>query len=394
MEPVIRRLTLRGFRSVRAESVEFDNPTILLGLNGSGKSNLADALALLGEVTATPLAEVLDRRGGDTIRHRAAGGKGVRHVGLAAELGTLADGQTGRYAFVLRFRKGQGFRVVREQCVVQGPDGTRHWFDRRGQALKSNVQGLTPLLGPMALALPVIGGEARLAPVLGTLAGIRTCAIQPTLLREPHAGNGATLRPDGGNAAAVLWTLGRRAPSELERIGELLETVAPHTRTVRPWRQGGRYGLRFVQEWGAGERLTLDAARMSDGTLRALGILAAVYQRPTPRVLVIEEPEATMHVEALGGVTDILRHAGRFMQVVVTTHSPEVLEAEWVEDRHLRVVSWEGGMTRVAPVSRGTQEALQEHLMSAGGLLRANALRAAPLAASSVRGRLFEEVGT
>ncbi len=340
-------------------------------LNGSGKSNLADALALLGEVTAMPLAEVLDRRGGDAVRHRAAGGKGVRYVGLAVELAALTDGQSGRYAFVLRFREGQGFRVAREQCVVREAGGTRHWFDRRGQALTSDVQGLTPLLDPLALALPVIGGDASLAPVLAALAGIRICAIQPTLLREPHAGNGSMLRPDGGNAAAVLWALGRRAPSELERIGELLETVAPHTGVVRPWRQGGRYGLRFVQECGAGERLTLDAARMSDGTLRALGILAAIYQRPTPRVLVIEEPEATMHVEALGGITDILRHASRFMQIVVTTHSPEVLEADWVEDRHLRVVSWEGGMTRVSPVSRGTREALQERLMSAGGLLRA-----------------------
>ena len=103
---------------------------------------------------------------------------------------------------------------------------------------------------------------------------------------------------------------------------------------------------------------------MSDGTLRALGLLAAVYQRAAPSVLVIEEPEATIHPGALGAVLDLLRHASRHMQVIVTTHSPEVLDADWLQDEHLRIVTWQEGATRILPLAGGTQEALREHLMT------------------------------
>jgi AAA15 family ATPase/GTPase len=47
MEPVLRTLIIQGFRSFRSEVVEFDNPTFLVGGNGSGKSNLLDALDFL-----------------------------------------------------------------------------------------------------------------------------------------------------------------------------------------------------------------------------------------------------------------------------------------------------------------------------------------------------------
>ena len=123
--------------------------------------------------------------------------------------------------------------------------------------------------------------------------------------------------------------------------------------------------------------MKFEAYNMSDGTLRALGLLAAVFQRPAPSVLVIEEPEATMHPGALGTILDLLRHANRFMQVVVTTHSPDILDAKWIEDRHLRIVGWETGATSVFPVSDASRGVLRDRLMGAGELMRSNALTAA-----------------
>src|SRR6185436_14275649 len=72
MKPVIRSLTLNGFRSFESERVEFDNPTFLVGRNAAGKSNLVDALAFLQEAVRQPLDEVIRRRGGiSSIVHRA-----------------------------------------------------------------------------------------------------------------------------------------------------------------------------------------------------------------------------------------------------------------------------------------------------------------------------------
>ena len=94
-------------------------------------------------------------------------------------------------------------------------------------------------------------------------------------------------------------------------------------------------------------------------------------------LIVIEEPEATVHPGAIGSILDVLRHAGRFMQVVATTHSPDVLDAKWLQDRNLRIASWESGTTRVSAVSPAVRVALREHLMGAGESLRANAMTAA-----------------
>ena len=106
----------------------------------------------------------------------------------------------------------------------------------------------------------------------------------------------------------------------------------------------------------------------------AFALLAEAMVSPLQAVIVIEEPEASMHPGALGSILDVLRLASRSMQVVVTTHSPDILDAKWVEDRHLRLLSWEHGSTRIRRVSKAVRSALAQHLMGAGELLRSNAL--------------------
>ncbi|MBM4040076.1 MAG: hypothetical protein FJ290_16350 [Planctomycetes bacterium] len=400
MEPVVRTLILQRFRSVRSAMVSFDNPTFLVGRNGSGKSNLLDAFAFLAEAMVSPLQAVFDRRGGiSVVRSRIPGGHHPPKLGVAVVLGAMnGETQSGRYAFEIRALPNYGFEVLREQCRVVSRDGRRAWFDRVRGKFDSNVKGLDPSLEAASLGLPVVGGDARFAPVLRALAGMRTYAIEPAKLREmrdPDAG--VSLRRDGGNAASVLQEVERRArEADVERICEVLGTIVPHTVAVHPKKHGNKLSLEFQQEWGEDrKRVRFDAFSMSDGTLRAVGLLTAVYQNPAPSVLAVEEPEATIHPGALGAVLDLLRHASRGMQVIVSTHSPEVLDEEWIQDNHLRIVDWQEGATRVAPVSEASRRALQEHLMGAGELLRSNALDPEPLfqdAADLKEGGLFEDV--
>jgi predicted ATPase len=115
---------------------------------------------------------------------------------------------------------------------------------------------------------------------------------------------------------------------------------------------------------------------MSDGTLRALGMILAVFQTSRPSLLLIEEPETGIHPGALGAIMDLIHHASTIMQVVVTTHSPDLLDAKWIEDRHLRVVTREHGASRVRPISEGSRRILQKHLMGVGEMFRSNALQA------------------
>jgi predicted ATPase len=389
MEPVIQTLILKRFRSIPAEAVHFDNPTFLVGRNGSGKSNLRDAIDFLAESMVSPLQAVFDRRGGiSVVRNRSSVRSYPPNLGLGVELGPVnEEGKGPHYAFEIRALKNHGFEVLREQCIVYSQRGSEpFWFNRSKNKFDTNVSGLNPALEPAALGLPVVAGEAKFAPVLRTLAAMLSYAIEPAKLREmqdPDSGVG--LKSDGSNAASVLQEIARRMPEDFKRIGELLEAVVPYTKHVRPVKHGNKLALEFIQEWAEGKRLRFESFNMSDGTLRALGLLTAVYQHPAPSLITIEEPEATIHPGALPAVLDLIRHASRFMQVVVTTHSPDLLDATWIEGRHLRVVTWEEGATHVTPVAKGTEEAIAEPIARAGELLRSNALRESPRAPNGRR---------
>ncbi len=389
-QPILRKLNLKRFRSLAAAAVEFDNPTFLVGQNGSGKSNFADAFAFLAEAMASPLQAVLARRGGFSATGNRSSARGrPSNMGLSVLLQQLDnDTAAARYGFELSPLSGYGLEIMREQCIVDRTDGSRVWFDRSGPdaAWQSNVRSLDPNLEPNALALPLVGGDTRFQPVLRFLSRMQICHIEPAKLRDPQdPDEGVRLYPDGSNAASVLREIQSAVPDDWNDLLGLLKSIVPHTFDVQPKRHGNKLTLEFAQDWTLKEPVKFEAFNMSDGTLRVLGLLAAVYQRPSPSLLAIEEPEATVHPGALATVLDVLRHAGRSMQVVVTTHSPDILDAEWLEDRHLRIAQWEEGKTEICPVSPAVRQALSEHLMGAGELLRANALTPAELFDQNLR---------
>jgi predicted ATPase len=395
MEPTIRRLTLKRFRSIPSESITLDNPTIFVGRNGSGKSNVVSAFSFLAEAMAAPLQAVFDKAGGiSAVRNRSSGKSYPPNLGVRVDFGRL-NGRAGSgfYAFEVRALPNYGFSVVREQCSV-GDGGARWWFDRVATGFRSNVNGMKPSLDPASLSLPLVGGEAKFAPVLRTLATMRVYAIEPgklSQMQEPDSGT--SLKPDGSNVTSVLKEIERQSKDDFQRISEILATIVPNTTRVQVKKHGKNLSLEFTQEWGDKKRLKFEGFSMSDGTLRAIGLLAAVFQRPVPTLIAVEEPEATIHPGALESVLDLLRHASKHMQVVITTHSPELLDAKWITDRHLRIVEWTAGATRIAPVSEPTRKALRDHLMGAGELLRSNALDPAPLFEDQLeQSSLFEDL--
>ena len=374
----ITKIIIKRFRSFPAATLTFDNPLFIVGQNGSGKSNLADVFSFVSEAMAAPLQAVFDRRGGiSAVRNRSSGQRSYPpNLGLAFEFGPINGIQGGRYAFEVKALPNYGYRIVREQCLVRKQDGSRWWFDRM-ERWTSNAKGLTPALEPSALSLPLVAGDERFAPIFRVLGAMRVYSIEPGRLREMQdPDSGVTLKPDGGNAASVLQELlrGENASKNRAEINRILESIVPATKAVSPKKHGNKLSMSFSQEWGFEKKLTFDAFNMSDGTLRSLGLIMAVFQKPSPSVLVIEEPEATIHPGALGAILDLIRKAAKTMQVVVTTHSPDLLDAKWITDQNLRIVSWEAGASHLLLPSEATRQAMQAHLMGAGELLRSNGL--------------------
>ncbi|MEE9293947.1 MAG: AAA family ATPase [Phycisphaerae bacterium] len=196
-------------------------------------------------------------------------------------------------------------------------------------------------------------------------------------LQSPDAGE--LLRRDGGNLASVIARLGADNPSIKSRIKDYLSTIVPGVTEVDRIALGPRETLEFRQKVvGSQHPWRFYAASMSDGTLRALGALVAVTQladRKQPVSLVgIEEPEAALHPAASGALMDALREAASHTQVVVTTHSPDLLEQIDPDSDRLLVVVSRDGDTRIAPVDSASRKVLKDHLYTPGELLRMDQL--------------------
>lgn len=399
MPAALKRLVLKRFHSVLSEKIFLSNPTFLVGVNGSGKSNLVDAFAFLSDATEFPLQTVVDRRGGihslitrrpgEKLRPRmgrwsliSEEGEFVPTFGMRVDFegltGVERQIQSGHFAFELQMLSRYSYKVIREQCSINA-GGNASWYDRREASFGSNIEFLKNFeprfVTASGLFLQTIGAIFPFVFVQQFLKGMSVYSIDPTKLRNMQDPDiGSTLRPDGRNATSVLTEIIGDSRETATRISEILATISPGLKSVHPVRQGKQLSLKFVQEWGEGKRLDFDAFSMSDGLLRALGLVLAVYQPNKPSVIVIEEPEASIHPGALGVILDLLRHASRRMQVVVTTHSPDVLDAKWVHEEALRMVTLDNGVTRVGGLSEFSLKAMREHLMGAGELLRSNSL--------------------
>jgi predicted ATPase len=110
-----------------------------------------------------------------------------------------------------------------------------------------------------------------------------------------------------------------------------------------------------------------EGAQESDGTLRVAGIVTALLQDPPLTLVGIEEPELTVHVGAIPLLVDYLTQAARRSQVLVTTHSIEMLELLDVDS--LRVVERRDGATTVGLVKAGQRDAIKKRLLTVGDVV-------------------------
>jgi predicted ATPase len=158
---------------------------------------------------------------------------------------------------------------------------------------------------------------------------------------------------------------------------------------------GHRETLEFRQQIkGSTHPWRFYAANMSDGTLRTLGVLVAAMQLVNREERVglvgIEEPETALHPAAASVLMDSLREVGATTQVILTTHSPDLLDSFDPDQDTLLVVQASQGATEIGPADPASLEALKSHLYSAGELLRMDQLRPDKHALSRQTELLFE----
>jgi predicted ATPase len=339
--------------------------TLLVGQNSAGKSSFCDALAFITDIMRRGLPAAIDngdnrkgivslrRQGGDT---------------LCIRLDAEAEGIVGHYELELT-ATNDGYRVVKECAQWKAS-----FAIKSGEWQGEPLAGASVPPGPTDLLMPLLRNDPRFRELGELLAGMVVYSVPPSVLRQSRSN--APARPMDGRgedwpSALEAVLSGPNRASLIVALNRLTGDIVD----VRVETAAKQRIVRFLHrppEMESGERWA-NADQESDGTLRAAALLTALLQDPLPAVIAIEEPELAIHPGALEILFDFLQSAHQKTQVIVTTHSPDLLDR--FEPELVRVVIRDGVATQITAMEADQYYAVKKGLTTLGAMLRTETLR-------------------
>jgi len=367
---IIQRIVVSNYRSLgRDVALTLGPLTLLVGPNGSGKSNVVDALHFVRDCMEMGLGGAINDRNGIEACRRWNRSHGGHPYNVSFRLELALPRGPAVYEFELTGSTVAEYCIKSEKAVVY--DGHELLLHVAGGKLLAAPEGLAPAVDDQNLVLPLIGGDLRFRPLFQALRNIAVYSIYPNELRRPQKYNASKpMAKHGDNWVSILKDQPEATwkPDLVAALNKLTGDIGD----IEIKRAAGYLVVRFRRT--IDKKLTtagkwFEAYQESDGTLRVAGIITALLQEPPVPVIAIEEPELTVHPGAIPLVADFLIQASRRSQVLVTTHSPELLDC--VDASAVRVVSRspEPG-TMVSPMSATQGEAVRCGLLSLGEVLR------------------------
>lgn len=383
-------VAVSGYRSLRDVAVPLHGLDVVTGANGSGKSSLYRSLRLLAGCGRGDVVGTLAREGGlqsalwagpaslDGARRRGYAAQGVVRKGPVSlrlgfatdELGYLVDlglpqqasgGAAGEASAFLRdpeikrevvwagpvMRPGsvlvrRRWSVVETRSSGVGDEADAGWDDDwesdppgaagRRVAARGWME-LTRSLRPWESMLTELADPERAPELLRIRRLIAGWRFYDSFRADPAAPARQTqvgtrtpvLADDGSDLAAALQTIRENGRSVLDAAvadafdGAVLEIVVTD----------GRFDVELHQP---GMLRPLRAAELSDGTLRYLCLVAALLSADRPPLLVLNEPETSLHPELLPPLARLIRAAAESTQVMVVSHSDALIRELGVGD--------------------------------------------------------------
>ena len=375
----ITRVVLRNYKSIAACDVRLQPLTFLVGANGAGKSNFLDSLRFVADALNSSLDHALRNRGGINDVRRRSGGH-PNHFSIRLDF-ILSEGATGHYAFRVGACPRGGYEVQDEVCMIQNAEifTPEVYFRVKDGTVTNTSVDVAPAAARDRLYLVNASGLPEFRPVYEAFSRMGFYKLNPDKIRDlqvPEAGD--MLMPDGSNLTSVL---ARFSPATKRSLEKYLAKIVPGIHGVRVKELGHRETLEFRQDMaGAKYPWRFLANNMSDGTLRVLGILVALFQgshdAQQPIMLVgIEEPEITLHPMAIGVLLGGFRDAADETQIVITSHSPDLLDNKGLNTESILAVKAHDGNTVIAQVDKASKSVLRDKLFTTGELLRLNQLQ-------------------
>ncbi|MGL4554444.1 MAG: AAA family ATPase, partial [Gemmataceae bacterium] len=381
----------------------------------SGKSNFFDALAFMRDAMETNIPEAVRHHGGwSSILFRDSEDRQiafevevgfecgrpfervgekfttVAHVPVAVTSALEGMTFTGIYGFVIE--AGANDLPMLASEYLRFPDqGSAAEFGfevKRGKFSHNWKVTSEPTPAPFAvppqlkinpyrpdrLLLSVIGNQ----PFIDVVDGLRFAgfySFHPDAIRQlQKPAPGAMLERDGKNLASLIESVREIDEASVQRVERYLHAVVNEVEGFSVVRYGDYETVRFRLRPSKPEKTSeFDASSMSDGTIRVLAALMAAFQihLPSgPTVVGIEEPETALHPAAMRALVAAMDEATLRTQILLTTHSPDLLDAAEVKTANIRVVQMIDGQTVIGPVDEASVSIVRDHLSTLGGLER------------------------
>jgi predicted ATPase len=352
---MLRTLAISGYRSIRDLVLPLAGLNLVTGPNGSGKSSLYRALRLLAETVQGRIVSSLAREGGlpstlwagpETFSRSVLRGEHpvqgtVRKNPISLKLGVLGDEFGYSIDLGLPAREGgtslfSSDPEIKRECLWAGEvlRPSAILVDRRGPLVRARQQRdewtvVTHGLGGFD-SMMTHCADPRSTPEVLTLREemrswrfydqFRTDALAPA--RFPQVGTYTpVLGHDGADFAAALQTL--REIGEREALVESIEDAFPGA-SVSVDARDGWFEVAMRQH---GLLRPLRAAELSDGTLRYLLWVTALLTPRPPGLLVLNEPETSLHPDLLPPLARLIARASQHTQVIVVSHAVGLVDA-------------------------------------------------------------------
>lgn len=342
----LKSIRLQGFLSYgpAACTIPLSPLNVVIGSNGSGKSNLVEALSIFRAVPSDlpkPIAN--GGRVKDWLWHDGASASADANIEVIISEGHIVKFATGSPAvrYNLTFGAEGDVFVVRDERVeneIPTPGHAKPYFyfgyERgtpvlnqrdgfRRELQRADIDSRQSILSQVRDpgSLPEI---SRLGDLLRRILIYRNWHFGPNAavrVASALAAPNDTLSETFDNLSARLAVLMAR-PAIKRRLLELLHDLAPGFDDINIVPEGGALALYLVE----GNR-SIPARRLSDGTLRYLCLLSILLAPDASPLIVIEEPELGLHPDMMPNLRDLLIEASKTTQIVVTTHSTQLADA-------------------------------------------------------------------